>query len=784
MRFSAKLLTGLGFLAALAAGAQTNPPVADRMQFADGLYVRGMYDLAVKEYLLVIRDEPPGVPLDTALFRAGECHRQLGRKEMAERYYKRILADFPQSPHRFLAEFRRAELFISAGQHLDGINLLRALLEAGPPADVAASAEYFLGTSLDKLGQAGEAEQHLKTVIDKYPKSPFYGYACHALADLGQRNGRPAAEVRELYRRAAEQPATPRAGAEALFQWAEHAFKAGDFEESAKAYEQLLEKYPDDRRVPEARLQIAWAFLQSGKNTAALKLAEERMAAGEAAGREDWLYIKANALRQLQRTDLALAAYDELLAQFPGGGRRAAASYEKALIVFRRGQFEKVIEQLAGLDPAPAVEEDRGWLLAESYAALNRSAEALEQFKALGEKFPESGRAAQALYRRAELQQAAGDFDAAAAACRKIADKYPRHPLVPDALFTAGYCHARLNRHDEALRDWTALLDKHPDYRQADVALYQVAVAQIQLGRESDARRTLERLLKDYSKTDRAVDALVALSILHEQAGKLDKAEEAVRDALARKPAETELPRLKFRLATLLQKQGREDESAAMLQTLLDTPVRRDMPPAMLEWLADLQLRHEAPADALKAAQALVDQAGTPDWKQIGWYWVGRSREAAGEQDRALEAYARALDQDARTQESAEAALRLGDLRLAAGDAALAGTAYQQAAERATAPESMPLRARSYFGLGRAAAARGQWEDAARYYMSVAVLFDDPDLAPHSLFEAAAAFEKAGRPGEQRKALEELGARYPGSEWAEKMAGRAGADSPPDGAKR
>ncbi|HOW96329.1 MAG TPA: tetratricopeptide repeat protein [Kiritimatiellia bacterium] len=761
-----------GCLAALAAGAQTNAPPSDRMEFADGLYVRGMYDLAVKEYLLVIRDEPPGVAIDAALFRAGECHRQLGRREMAERYYKRILTDFPQSPHRFLAEFRRAELFVTAGQYLDGANLLRALLDAGPPDDVAASAAYFLGTSLDKLGQAGEAEQHLQTVIDRHPKSPFYGYACQALADLGQRTGKPAAEVRDLYRRAAEQPATPRAGAEALFQWAEHAFKAGDFEESAKAYEQLLEKYPGDRRVPEARLQIAWAFLQSGKNAAALKLAEERLAAGEEAGREDWLYIKANALRQLQRTDLALAAYDELMMQFPSGPRRPAAAYEKALIAFRRGQHEKVVEQLAGLAPSAAVEEDRGWLLAESYAALNRSAEALEQFQALAEKFPESDRAAQALYRQAELQQAAEDFAAAAEACRKIAEKYSRDPLVPDALFTAGYCHARLDRHDEALRDWTALLEKHPDYRQSDVALYQVAVAQIRLGKESDARRTLERLLKDYSKTERAVDALVALSILHEQAGKLDKAEEAVRDALARKPAEAELPRLKYRLATLLQKQGREDESAALLQALLDTPIRRDMPPAMLEWLADLQLRHEAPADALKAAQALADQAGTPEWKQIGWYWVGRSREAAGEQDRALEAYARALDQEARTLEAAESALRLGDLRLATGDAALAETAYQAAAERATEPEAMSLRARSYFGLGRAAAARENWEDAARFYMSVAVLYDDPELAPRSLHEAAAAFDRLGRGEDRQKAVDELTARYPDSEWAKELAGK------------
>ncbi len=768
MRFAAKLLVGWCCLSALAVRAQTNAPAADRMPFADGLYVRGFYDLAVKEYLLVIRDEPAGVALDTALFRAGECYRHLGRKEMAERFYKRVFTDFPDSPHRFLAEFRRAELFVSAGQYLDGVNLLRALLEAHPPDDVAASAHYFLGYSLDKLRQTEEAEQHLKTVIEKFPKSSFCAYACLALADLGQRAGRPAAEVRALYRKAAEQPASPRSGAEALFQWAEHAFRSADFEESAKAYEQLLARYPDDQRVPEARLQIAWAFLQSGKNAPALKLAEEHLAAGDAAGREDWLYLKANALRQMQKTDLALAAYDELLEKFPDGSRRPAAAYEKALIAFRRGQHEKVIEQLARLDPVPAIEEDRRWLLAESYAALNRPGEALTQFRALAEKFPASERAAQAVYRQAELQQAAGDFAAAAAAGRRIAKTYPAHTLAPDALFTAGYCHARLEKHDEALRDWTDLLEKYPEYRQADVVLYQIAVAQIQLGKETEARRTLDKLLKDFPKTDRAVDALMALSILHEQADHLDKAEAALRDALARKPAEAEVPRIRYRLATLLQKQGREDEAAVLLQALLKTEVRRDMSPAMLEWLAELQLRHEAPADALRAAQALVDQADNPDWKQIGWYWVGRSREAGGESDLAVEAYAKALGQEARTIEAAEAALRLGDLRLAGGDPALAESAYSEAAERAAAPEAMPIRARSYFGLGRAAAAREQWEDAARFYMSVAVLFDDPELTPQSLYEAAAAFEKLNRLEDSIRTKDELVARYPDSDWARK----------------
>lgn len=767
MKQAVSFLLLLGVAGSLQAAAQTDLAASDRLRFADGLYVRGLYDLAAKEYLALIRDEPPGVPLDTVLFRIGECNRHLGRREMAERYYKRLVNDYPDSPHRALAGFRRAELYVSSGQYLDAVNLLRALLETRPPDDVAASVHYYLGWCLDKLRLRNEAEGHLKTVIERFPESPFFTYACLALAELYGREGKPASDVRALYRQAAERPTTARSGAEALFQWAEHAFRAGDYAESADAYEALLRRYPEDERLPEARLQIAWAFLKAGRYEATRKLAEEQLAAGDdREDEEEWLYLQANSLRQMQKFAQALAAYDRLLTQYPAGRRRVAAAYEKALMAFRRGRYDEVLAGLAGLEPTPDIEQDFFWLLAESHAARGHREEALADFRKLVERWPNSERAPQALYRQAELEQAGGDLVAAAQTFRGVAEQFPQHDLAPDALFSAGYCRGRIGQHEEALKDWSELVEKYPEYSRADVALYQVAAAQIQLARPEDAHRTLEDLLEKFPQTDRAGDALEALGLLHEQAGRLEQAEAALREALGRQSDKAARPRIQFRLATVMQKQGRENEAAALIQSLLATAVRKDMPPALLEWLADFQFRQGAPKEALGAARVLVEQADTPAWKQIGWYWVGRAQQALGRAQEAGEAYEKALQQDARTAEAAESALKLGELKLGIGDAVGAAFAFQQAAERSAEPELMSVRARSYFGLARTAAAQKQWEEAARFYMSVAVLFDDPELAPQSLYEAATLYDRIGRAGESRQAREELRKRYPESPWA------------------
>ena len=73
------------------------------------------------------------------------------------------------------------------------------------------------------------------------------------------------------------------------------------------------------------------------------------------------------------------------------------------------------------------------------------------------------------------------------------------------------------------------------------------------------------------------------------------------------------------------------------------------------------------------------------------------------------------------------------------------------------------LRARAYFGLGEATAKAGDLEEAVRHYMSVAVLFDDPELAPRALAAAVAGYDELGKIALRDAAVEELLKRYPDS---------------------
>ena len=103
---------------------------------------------------------------------------------------------------------------------------------------------------------------------------------------------------------------------------------------------------------------------------------------------------------------------------------------------------------------------------------------------------------------------------------------------------------------------------------------------------------------------------------------------------------------------------------------------------------------------------------------------------------------------------------------LKAGRREKAAERYAAAAAAAAGEDALDLRVRAYFGLGEAAEAAGETEKAARHFMSVAVLFDDPEWTPHALFRAGRLFAQAGKKAEQAGAWKELKERYPDSAFA------------------
>lgn len=757
-----------------AAGAASPVAASEQMEFADGLFARGLYDMALEEYLKAGQSGDPSVPLDALLLRIGECHRHLGDKSAASAAYLRLVETYPESEHRFRAEFRRAELFVAAVRYAEAEQLLDALVARDPPEDILASASYFMAYCRDKQGNTEGALRGYRELVADHPDSPYVGYACLAAAELLGNEGSAGEEAMQLLQRAASDPPSERVAAEALFLLGSAAYARDDHERSAASFNELLTSYPGDRRVPEARLKAGWAFERSGRHAEALELAQAALADGGGDHEEEWLYLKANCERHLGQLEAASSTYDDLLSRFPAGSVHAAAGYERVLVAFNRGRHADVLA--LGKEPAslPGADEELLWILAESAEALDRADEAVGYYARIADDFPERPRAPVALFRRARLAEAEGDGSQASTLYRSLADRYPEHALAPEALYASGTVRASADQLDEALADWRGLTKRYPDFARGEDILFQQALVEIRTGQPAESMATLRALLERWPEGPHRAEAHYWLGVLLSDAGKLDEAEAELRKAREELPDERLALRARYRLAGILQQRGEAAEAAEELQALIETPVLEEMPPALLEWLARFRAEEQPiePRKALLAARALLRAADEPVWRQLGWYYAGEANLAGGQRSAAIEAFGMAFDESAQTREQVMSALRLGRLALEDERYDDADRRFRAAGERASDPELAEVRARSYLGLAETARARGQLDEAVRRYLSVGILFEDEELTPHALYEAVQLLETLGRRGDRDRTAGELRARFPDSPWTEKLESR------------
>jgi len=763
-RLPACLVPSLLLVFCSAAGALDE---AERLQFADGLYSRGMHELASKEYEAFLKNFPSHSKLDAVHFRLGECNRSLGRHEAAEKEFS-IVSKNSASEFRYKAGFKRAEVFADMGKPDKAIELFRAVVKESPTEEITSAAMYHVGDLLVKTARTNEAIEAFIQVKDKYPNSQFNSFALMRLGEIYGKDPAKEQDALALYAAVAAKPASPRIGAEALFQSAELYFRKKAYDKSAEAYRKLLKEYPADQRAVEARIQAGWAEHNAGFYAGALSIAEEGLKKNVAGDRPEWLYLKANCERQLMKNEDAIKAYAVLLSEFPGGIYESAARYETALTFFKMGKYMNAIREADQVKGSNEIKKDVYWLLAESYAAIKDSTSAVQYYRLIVKEFPKSAVAADSAYRLAHHLQVKGEFKEASRNYLTVAENFPGDKLAPQALYASAFCLAKAGMTAEALRDWTAMVQKYPDSPLAEDALYQKAAIETRLRRDKDAQESYRELLKKFPKTRYAADAHYWEGMFLSAQKKWQDAEAELRQALKSSPA-TELEReSNFALAAVLQKTGKFDESATLLQALVSSPIKEKIPSDLVSWLSEYMFDRKKYDESISAGEILLTRSSEPKWQQTGFCLVGRGRFATGDMKSAEEAFRKALAIKVTTGFAAEAAIRLGDITSSAKNYDEAVKNYELAA-RLSGDESMiGVRARAYAGLGRTAKAKSDFPAAARYFMSVAILYDDAELVSECLFEAADAYARLSKKEESQKAAKELLERYPESAWAKK----------------
>ena len=707
-------------LVLLMAGANARGLTAEEQaRFADGIYLRGYYETAVSEYLLFLRDHLGHERTPDVLYRTGECYRQMNNQAGAERFYKRVADEYPDTLQAARAMLRRAEAALADERTDDARALLKALLKTKPGGEIAAAGLHYLGLTEQKAGDSEAAAKAFGEILKKHGDTPQATFAALELAKLGEAEKAEADKMTGWFEAAVKAAATPGARAEAMYRWGEWAYQRGQYQLAADVLQSLQMELPEERRASDALLIAAWSFYYLGRTAEALDDAEKLIAnAQDAETAASGRYLRANCLRRMNRDGEALQDYEYVAGNHPGTTFAGRAAYEIMVTHFKRGDYAKALSAMPG-QPDKSQAADVLWMRAESERELGRLELARARYETLLTDFSKSAQAPAALMRLGAMARAAGQHAEAADRFRRVADDYPRYEGVADAL--------------------------------------------------KEAAAFLDELLAAKPPAGLAAQAHYWRGTLLAGAEKWSEAEKAFRACLESGPDASTASLARLSLTQALQRQGRMDEAADQVEALAGDARQVADNPALMEWLIRHRFDQEDTPRALKAAEALAAHAAEPSWRQMAWYRAGICRTELGHEQQAIAAFEKAVAQDARTREGAEARLLLAMLELKTGSLARAEEYFAAAAESAMDDDALNLRVRAYFGLGETAEAAGDRDKAARHFMSVAVLYDDPEWTPRALFRAGQLYEKSGNAAAQKSAWDELLERYPESSFARQV---------------
>lgn len=175
--------------------------------------------LAAYEHMLALPQKPLGEHFETlALLRAGQAAAQLNQWEKSDQLLARAAQASPDSPYLPDVLFERAQVQEKLG-HLDEAAKLYAAVPAKTSREVAARAQFMLGQLLFRQKKHTEAIRTYYEVI--------YG-------------GRD----------------YPRWQADAVFEAARCFEELKKPDQAIKLYRELLEKYPDSEKAPEAKTRL------------------------------------------------------------------------------------------------------------------------------------------------------------------------------------------------------------------------------------------------------------------------------------------------------------------------------------------------------------------------------------------------------------------------------------------------------------------------------------------------------------------------------------------------
>ncbi len=747
---------------------ETAPPAQRQLEYADALFGRKLYDLAIPEFEKYLDQYPDAAGRANACFFLGECYRALNKPTSARKAFQAVLDNYGESEFAGPAAYVLAETAFTEKNFGAALPLFHRAAGKSKEAAVALSARYFEARCLEMLDQKDDACAIYQQVIDAKNPNPYREDSRLAAASILLSRGRKLDALKqydalsnEAQKSALKAEAAVRGGLLAidLVQPDKGKIDKG-MADKATGLLQKGRAMPDAGKFRAAAevglLRLQYLTGQYAQLLADYKKQQQKLP-DEA--RAEVMLLAANAERQLGQAREADQIYGEIIEKYPKREEAKDAQYQRLINIYNSDPAAAIaaIDQFLATGPTPERADQAKLLKAEALYKQQNHAEAAPIYAELRASQLSPKLRAEAAYKLAWCYVQMKDVPKLVEAFTFYVQAFPDTPQAPAALAQRAIAYQQEKNYEVALADLNTILNRYPLAREREAALQQKALILGQEGNSKGMSDTFRQLLKEFPKSTVAGQAQYYI-------GKAAFEAKDYKTAITALNAARQLNKEQYYdVATvrIISSYFYVRDRKALtneVDSFLGASPNAAVPADILEWLGIENYKEKNYPAAEKYLTALGKIDNPVNVKSDFWFYLGDTESRLKNFEGAENAYGRYLQTATDPAGKAKVLLALGAAKIGAHKA---DDAQKIAEEIMVLQPEGQVNAEARLLAGDVQVERGNFDDAGKAFMGVALLYDDPAITPRALQKAAAAYQRAGKTDEAERAARQLHDKYP-----------------------
>src|SRR5881409_1211066 len=741
-----------------------------QLDYANALFTRKLYDLAIPEYQKYLDDYPGRPGRANAYFSLGECYRNLNRVSSARTNLQKVLNDYGDSEFAGPAAYALAEMAYAEKDYATARPLFHRSAGKSNEPTVALSAGYFEARCLEATGHKEEAADIYVQVADAGNPNPYREDARWTAASILASRGRKIDALKQ-YEALANESQKPALKAESAVRGGVIALELvqADKGKTDKAMaDRATALFQKGRSLPEAGKFRAIAQVglrrlqyQTGQYSQLLADYKKDLEKLPEAAQAEVLLLAANSERQLANSKEAEALYRQIIAKFPDREEAKDAAYERLINVYNSdpSALSGAVDEFLATSPTNERADQAKLLKAEAlYKQQNYNDAALIYGELRGSQLSARLRA-EAAYKLGLCHVQTKNTPGIIEAFTYYMQTFPDNPQVPAALAQRALAYEQDKKYDAALSDLNTILTKYPSAHEREAALQLKALILGQQDKTKGMVEAFRQLLREFPKSSVAAQAQYYI-------GKAAFETQDYKTAMTALNTARELNKEQYynlaSLRIILCQFYLKDRPALTREVNNFMAESRNggmnVPPEVLEWLGIEYYNEKNFQAAEKYLSALRKIENPGNVKPDFLFYLGDAATKLKNVAEAEDAFSKYLQTATDPAGKAKVLLALGAVKI---------TAHKPDEAQKIAEEIMTLQpegrvnAEARLLAGEVQLERGNFDDAGKAFKGVALLYDDPAVTPRALDKAALAYRQAGKMEEADRLSRELHERYP-----------------------